>query len=225
MKIETKALTMEYNDAGRIVEVFRDIEMTVPSGTKLAVVGESGIGKTTLLYLLGGLERPTSGEVFLDGQSLTSGFNSQEALSQFRGKNIGFIFQFHHLLPEFDAIENTAMPLFLQGIEQEIAREQAKALLERVGLRHRLTHRPGMLSGGEQQRVAIARALAINPGVLLADEPTGNLDQKTAAEVHNLLLEIHREKKMTLLIVTHSLELAQMMDTVSVLTPSGLTTR
>ncbi len=213
---------MHFNDAGRVIEVFRDLTLGVPSGSTLAIVGESGVGKTTLLHILGGLEQPVSGDVILGGTSLAAVREQNGGIAKFRGANIGFIFQFHHLLPEFDAVENAAMPLIIQRRSRTEARESASALLARVGLSHRLSHRPSALSGGEQQRVAIARALATGPGLVLADEPTGNLDLKTSREVADLLLEIHREQKITLIVVTHSLELARRLDTVVELTATGL---
>lgn len=222
MRVEAKKVTMHFNDAGRVIEVFRDLTLGVPSGSTLAIVGESGVGKTTLLHILGGLEQPVSGDVILGGTSLAAVREQNGGIAKFRGANIGFIFQFHHLLPEFDAVENAAMPLIIQRRSRTEARESASALLARVGLSHRLSHRPSALSGGEQQRVAIARALATGPGLVLADEPTGNLDLKTSREVADLLLEIHREQKITLIVVTHSLELARRLDTVVELTATGL---
>lgn len=213
---------MEFNDAGRIIEVFRGLNLDVASGSSLAIVGESGVGKTTLLYLLGALEEPREGEIFLNGTSYRQLKKTGEDLAAFRGRTVGFVFQFHYLLPEFDAIENVAMPLLIQGVNKKAARAKAVQLLERTGLGHRLGHRPGMLSGGEQQRVAIARAFAASPGVILADEPTGNLDVKTGGEVSKLLKELQREQKITLIVVTHSLELARTMDRIVELTPQGV---
>lgn len=217
MKVEARNLSMQFNDAGRVIEIFDQANVTVPAGGSLAIVGKSGVGKTTFLYILGGLETPTSGEVLVGDQSLST----LDDISQFRGKNLGFIFQFHHLLPEFSALENVMMPLIILGQDRNSAQKRGRELLERVGLEQRLEHRPGMLSGGEQQRVAIARAFAAKPGVILADEPTGNLDQQTGAEVIKLLLKMHQEEKMTLIVVTHSFELARMMSEVMELTPKG----
>lgn len=217
MKVEAKNLSMQFNDAGRVIEIFDQVNFTVPSGGSLAIVGKSGVGKTTFLYILGGLETPTSGEVMVGDQSLSM----LDDISQFRGEHLGFIFQFHHLLPEFSALENVMMPLIILGKDRSSAQKRATELLERVSLGHRLDHRPGMLSGGEQQRVAIARAFAARPGVILADEPTGNLDQQTGADVIKLLLKLHQEEKMTLIVVTHSFDLARMMNEIVELTPKG----
>ncbi len=225
MRIEAKDISMEFNDAGRIIEVFRSLNLCVESGTSLAITGESGVGKTTLLYVLGTLEQPVGGWVTLGDTEVTALPPSGQALADFRGKNIGFVFQSHYLLPEFDAVENVAMPLLLQGIKKKAAQERAKELLARLGLGHRLLHRPGALSGGEQQRVAIARAFAANPGVILADEPTGNLDLRTGGEVSAMLKRLQEEEKITLIVVTHSLELAKIMDRTVELTPKGLIER
>lgn len=213
---------MQYNDAGRVIEVFRDLDLDIASGTSIAIVGESGVGKTTLLYILGGLEQAVSGEVVLGDASLTEMVRKKKDAAAFRGRNIGFVFQFHQLLAEFDAVENVAMPLLIAGKSQGESRKRATELLERVGLGHRLSHRPGALSGGEQQRVAIARALAGRPGIILADEPTGNLDYRTGDEITKLLLELHREEGTTLVVATHSLELARKMNQVLELTPTGM---
>ena len=222
MRVLADDITMEFNDAGRVIEIFRKLRLEVESGSSLAIVGESGVGKTTLLYLLGGLERPIGGTVWVGDNSYRSYEESGQDAAAFRGKNVGFIFQFHHLLPEFDAVENVSMPLIIQGVSRSVARARAEELLARVGLSHRLTHRPGALSGGEQQRVAVARAFAGRPGVVLADEPTGNLDVRTGAEVQSMLKQIHKEEGITLIVVTHSLELARSMDRVVELTTQGL---
>ena len=225
MRIEARNLTMCFNDAGRVIEVFRDLNLEVESGRSLSIVGKSGSGKTTLLHLLGTIESPTAGSVKLGDQSVTDGSLSRDQLAQFRGQNIGFIFQFHYLLPEFDAVENVAMPLLVQGEDANSAYRKAADLLDRVGLAERATHRPAALSGGEQQRVAIARALVTTPGLLLADEPTGNLDLHTGAEIHSLLLQVQREAGITMVVVTHSLELARAMDTMVELTSEGIVSR
>jgi lipoprotein-releasing system ATP-binding protein len=213
---------MQFNDVGRIIEVFHNLSLDVAHGSSLAVVGESGVGKTTLLHILGMLERPLQGGVWFDDCDVWKELDTDKKRANFRGKCIGFVFQAHYLLPEFDALENVAIPQLIQGVSRSSAYADAKALLERVGLEHRLTHRPGALSGGEQQRVAIARGLSASPGVILADEPTGNLDQKTGREVMDLLLNIQREEQKTLLVVTHSTELAQLMDRRVELTPKGI---
>lgn len=225
MEVEVQKLTMRFNDAGRSVELFSDLSLNVSSGTSLAIMGESGAGKTTLLYLLGGLETPVSGDILLGGHSYNEARKSGSDFALFRGRNLGFVFQFHNLLAEFDAVENVALPLMIRGEDVSVARARATDLLCRVGLKARLTHRPGALSGGEQQRVAIARALVGRPGVILADEPTGNLDHKTGSDVRNLLLELQREYKMTLVLVTHSPELASAMDRVIELTADGVRER
>ena len=187
MDVSATDLRMQFNDGSRQIEVFRGISLHVNRGASVAVVGASGIGKTTLLYLLGGLERPTDGEIVVGDTSITRAWKERRDLASFRGRHVSFVFQFHYLLPEFDAVENVAMPLLIRGEPPEKARSRARELLVRVGLGDRLTHRPGMLSGGEQQRVSIARAMAPSPGLILADEPTGNLDLNTGAEVIKLL--------------------------------------
>lgn len=185
----------------------------------MAIIGRSGIGKSTLMHLLGGLDTPTSGSVRY-GEHVVSAMSSDQRAA-FRGKHVGFIFQFHHLLPEFSALENVSMPLIIAGVDTRAAQERAAVLLERMGIAERMGHLPSQLSGGEQQRVAIARALVTQPRVVLADEPTGNLDVNTAAEVQELLLEMNREQRNTLIIVTHSRELARSMDLVVEMLPGG----
>lgn len=222
MQVQVKNLTMHYNDAGRIVEIFKDLNLEVASGDSLAIMGQSGVGKTTLLYLLGGLETSVSGEILIGDTSLRQLKGKNEDLAKFRGENIGFIFQFHNLLAEFSAVENVAMPLLIKNVSWDLAKEKAEALLQKVGLGHRLTHRPPELSGGEQQRVAIARALVTNPGLILADEPTGNLDPKTGKDIRDLLLHLQKEEKITLILVTHSQELASRMNHVVELSFQGI---
>jgi lipoprotein-releasing system ATP-binding protein len=223
--VEAKNIGMQFNDAGRIIDVFSNLSLRVESGASLAVVGESGVGKTTLLYVLGTLEKPVTGSVSIGGTVVTENMSAGRDLATFRGKNIGFIFQSHYLLPEFDAVENVEMPLLVQGVSKKEAKTRAVELLERLGLEHRLSHRPGALSGGEQQRVAVARAFAAKPGVVLADEPTGNLDLRTGGEVNKLLKQLQEDEGITLIVVTHSLELAKIMDHVVELTPKGLVER
>jgi lipoprotein-releasing system ATP-binding protein len=206
MRVSVNNLSMRFHDGEEEVEVFSGLSLEVPSGSSLAVVGESGSGKTTLLYLMGGLEKPTGGQVLIGDTEITR--LAGDALSGFRGEQIGFVFQFHNLLPEFSALENVAMPLRIGGVPTKQAEVRAGELLRQVGLSHRLTHRPGALSGGEQQRVAIARALSRDPRVLLADEPTGNLDQRSGGQVKELLLQMQQERGLTLVVVTHSRELA-----------------
>jgi lipoprotein-releasing system ATP-binding protein len=195
---------------GDQVEVLKGVSLTIAEGELAAIVGPSGVGKSTLLHLLGGLERPTSGAICYGDMDLAG--LSDLALTRFRNQRVGFVFQFHHLLPEFSALENVMMPLLIRRLAAAEARRQARALLVRVGLGARLRHRPGELSGGEQQRVAIARALIGEPTVLLADEPTGNLDSKTGDEVFELMRELNRERRLTCVLVTHNGELARRTD-------------
>jgi len=192
------------------VEVLKTVSFRIAPGEMVAVVGPSGVGKSTLLHLLGGLERPTSGEIRY-GETLLSSLGDA-ALANFRNREVGFVFQFHHLLPEFTALENAMLPLLIRRRAPAEARDRAAALLGRVGLGGRLAHRPGELSGGEQQRVAIARALIGEPTVLLADEPTGNLDSRSGDEVFELLRELNRERRLTSVLVTHNDALAGRTD-------------
>jgi lipoprotein-releasing system ATP-binding protein len=205
-RIEIKQLRKSYDHGGRQIEVLRGIDLMIGAGEMIAVVGSSGAGKSTLLHVLGTLDRPSSGAVHYDGRDVTR--MAPAALADFRNHTIGFVFQFHHLLPEFTALENCAMPALIAGSSRAEATQRSKKLLERVGLGHRLTHRPGELSGGEQQRVALARALVMGPRVLLADEPTGNLDTATGEEMHRLVVELNREEGMTLVVVTHNPDFA-----------------
>jgi len=215
-------VAMSFRDGQTEITVFEGLNFGVVSGKSLAIIGESGVGKTTLLYLLGGLEMPSKGEIKIGGNSITEHKGRGSELTRFRGENLGVIFQFHHLFAEFDALENVAMPLLVQRVSWSEARSRAKTLLEKVGLGKRLSHRPSMLSGGEQQRVAIARALVTKPGIVLADEPTGNLDVQTGHEVGQLLRQMHEELGITMVVVTHSHDLAKLMDSVVELTPSGV---
>lgn len=219
VKIELNSISKRFSDAGHDLVVIDQLSFTFPESGSVAIVGRSGIGKSTLLQLMGGLERPSSGEVLYGGESLALMGNDE--LSAFRGARVGFIFQFHHLLPEFSALENVAMPLIIGGSSDVQALERAEEVLVRVGLKERLAHRPGQLSGGEQQRVAIARAIVGRPAVILADEPTGNLDQATAETVQGLLMEINRELSNLLVIVTHSMELARSTDMIVEMLPGG----
>lgn len=225
MEVRVENLSMIYQDAETPVKVIEDLSFQVNSGDSIAILGESGVGKTTLLYLLGALEEPTDGDILVGNESYRQLRSSGEDLANFRGRNVGIVFQFHQLLAEFDAVENVAMPLRIQGVEREVAEQRARELLERVGLGDRLRHRPGILSGGEQQRVAVARALAPSPGLILADEPTGNLDQRNGQQVTELLKQFQQEDGVTLITVTHSLELARTMDRVVELTSEGLLER
>jgi lipoprotein-releasing system ATP-binding protein len=200
------SLTKVYHGVGDVVTVFQNLDLTVHKGEMVAIVGASGAGKSTLLHLLGGLDQPTSGTVLLDNFDIFK--NGELQLARLRNRRIGFVFQFHHLLPEFSALENVMMPLLIGGMKRSEAADRAQALLQRVRLAARLPHRPGELSGGERQRVALARALVTAPTLLLADEPTGNLDQETGEEVFALLRQLHIEEQLTSVIVTHNEELA-----------------
>ncbi len=200
-------------DTGRErLTVLRGVDLVVEAGAKIAIVGASGVGKTTFLHLLGTLDRPTSGRVLHFGQDVFA--LPEHELSRFRNQNLGFIFQFHHLLPEFNALENVMLPALIAGWSPSQARARAEEVLTQVGLGHRLTHQMGELSGGERQRVAIARAVVLRPPVILADEPTGNLDARTAQEVVELLLQVNESCATTLVVVTHNPELAARMDRV-----------
>jgi lipoprotein-releasing system ATP-binding protein len=205
-RVDIAALHKAYEHGGRMIEVLKGINLTIGAGEMIAVVGLSGAGKSTFLHVLGTLDQPTAGHIAYDGQDVTR--LAPARLADFRNHTIGFVFQFHHLLPEFTALENTAMPGLIAGMHRNDALSKAANLLDRVGLSHRVTHRPGELSGGEQQRVALARALIMDPRVLLADEPTGNLDMHTGEAIHQLIVEINRERGMTLVVVTHNSDLA-----------------
>ena len=219
MQIQTEHLTKSFHDADHELVVIEDLSMVFPSPASVAIVGKSGVGKSTLLNLIGGLERPVSGSVLFNGQDIFQ--LSHDELALFRGRHTGFVFQFHHLLPEFTALENTAMPLIISGAYGGEAFDRAASLLKRVGLGERLRHRPSQLSGGEQQRVAIARAVVSSPDVVLADEPTGNLDAVSAREIQDLLLGLRAELNNVLLVVTHNVELARSMDVVFEMLPRG----
>ncbi|MBI2368818.1 MAG: ABC transporter ATP-binding protein [Deltaproteobacteria bacterium] len=207
--IEVRDLRKAFRQADQIIEVLRGIDLEVGPGERVAIVGASGVGKSTLLHIMGGLERPSSGEVLFAGVSLCA--LDARRLAAFRNRRIGFVFQFHHLLPEFTALENVMMPALIAGVARAEAEQRARAILGEVGLGDRLTHKPGALSGGEQQRVAVARALSLRPDVLLADEPTGNLDARTGEGVHELLVRLNEELGTTLVIVTHNPSLTKQM--------------
>jgi lipoprotein-releasing system ATP-binding protein len=206
ISLHATGLEKTYHLGTKAIPVLRGVTLDVAAGERVAIVGASGSGKSTLLHLLGTLDEPDRGEIHYDGQSIR-GLGSN-ALAELRNRRVGFVFQFHHLLPEFTALENVMMPALIQRMGKNEARDRARALLDVVGLSHRLDHKPGELSGGEQQRVALSRALVLEPGMLLADEVTGNLDRDTGAGIHDLLVRINEERKLTLIVVTHNVELA-----------------
>jgi lipoprotein-releasing system ATP-binding protein len=207
-----KALNKTFIEGPLTVSVIHDIHFEVEKGESIAIIGPSGAGKSTLLSLLGGLDDPSSGQVYIDGKDFS--LQSENERGRIRNASLGFVYQFHHLLGEFTALENVAMPLLIRGEKRQLALSAAKALLQEVGLAHRLDHLPGELSGGERQRVAIARALVGKPSCVLMDEPTGNLDSETATAIHDLLLRLNRELAISLVLVTHDLVLANKMSKV-----------
>ena len=210
--MRAEKLAKTYSEGKMKTPVFDGLDLSVQAGETVAIVGASGAGKSTLLHLLGGLDTPTAGEVYVAGQKMSSLSNA--ARGQLRNRALGFVYQFHHLLPEFTALENVMMPVMLGGADVKAAAQRAKALLEKVGLGHRIEHKPGELSGGERQRAAVARALVNQPGCVLGDEPTGNLDEKTAATVFELMLELNSAQKTSLVLVTHDRRLARKLDRV-----------
>jgi lipoprotein-releasing system ATP-binding protein len=210
--IECEHVSKTYDDGHLQVSVLEDLHFNVRRGQSISIVGASGSGKSTLLHLLGGLDTPSGGTIRLMGQDITQ--LSQKAVGQMRNQYLGFVYQFHHLLPEFSALENVMMPLLIGRMSKAQAEEQAKAMLDKVGLSQRMAHRPSELSGGERQRAAIARAMVTHPACILADEPTGNLDRKNAGNVLDIMLDLQRELDTSLVVVTHDEELASRFDDV-----------
>jgi lipoprotein-releasing system ATP-binding protein len=209
VKIQINNLNKTFVKDGNKIEVLKDLNLTIGRGQSLAILGVSGAGKSTLIHILGTLDRPTSGVVLFDDINVFEWDKNE--LSEFRNKTIGFVFQFHNLLPEFTSLENTMMPALIHGLPYRKAKARAEAILNEVGLGDRLTHKPGELSGGEQQRVAVARAIIMEPEIILADEPTGNLDSETGRKIEDILVELNRIKQITLVVVTHNKSLADRM--------------
>ncbi len=208
-RIEIRNLGKTYMMDGARIEALKGVNLDVVRGDSLAILGVSGAGKSTLLHILGTLDRPTEGTFLYDGVSIFEW--SENKLAEFRNRKVGFVFQFHHLLPEFTSLENTMMPALIAGLTRGEARRKAEAILDEVGLTERRVHKPGELSGGEQQRVAVARALVMEPEMLLADEPTGNLDSETGTKIHEMLVNLNRTRGITLVVVTHNQSLADRM--------------
>jgi lipoprotein-releasing system ATP-binding protein len=221
--LEAREVQKSFTQGPVTLQVLQGVRLAVEAGERLAIVGASGSGKTTLLQILGGLDRPTTGQVLVDGQDIHE--LTEDARGMLRNRAIGFVYQFHHLLPEFSALENVAMPLLIRRMPVAEARDLASEILDRVGLGQRLDHRPYQLSGGERQRAAVARALVTEPKILLADEPTGNLDGANAESVFELMLELNRERGTSLVVVTHDLRLANRMERVFEIQSGKLTER
>ncbi len=213
--LQCRSIVRRFDEGGATLEVLSGVDLSVESAERMAIIGASGSGKTTLLQIMGGLDTPTSGEILVGGQAMHE--MSEIGKGNLRNRYLGFVYQFHHLLAEFSAAENVAMPLMIRRIGKEAALEQARLLLERVGLGERLTHKPGELSGGERQRAAVARALITQPKIVLADEPTGNLDAGNGEHVLQLMLELNRELETSLVIVTHDHSIAERMDRIMIL--------
>ena len=207
--IQLNNLSKTFIKDGNAIEVLKSLDFTISRGESLAILGVSGAGKSTLIHILGTLDHPTSGTVLFDDINVFQW--DKKKLAEFRNKTIGFVFQFHNLLPEFNSLENTMMPALIHGLPYRKARERAEAILHEVGLGDRLTHKPGELSGGEQQRVAVARALIMEPEIILADEPTGNLDSETGKKIEDILMDLNKVKRITLVVVTHNRMLADRM--------------
>lgn len=220
MRIEAIGLNKSYSQGSHEVKVLTGINLMLASGTMTSLTGASGVGKSTLLHILGTLDTPSSGTVQWDGVDIFA--RRSHEISAFRNQNIGFVFQFHHLLPEFSALENVKIPLKIRREDEGVSTQKAVAMLKTVGLADRLLHKPGELSGGEQQRVALARALITEPKILLADEPTGNLDENTSDGIMDLILELNKDKKVTVLLVTHNTRLADRAHRKLVLTKNGI---
>jgi lipoprotein-releasing system ATP-binding protein len=205
--LSVRDLHKSFAEGGVEIHVLRGLNLELSEGERLAIVGESGVGKSTLLHVLGTLDRPNSGKIFYSGKELP--LNDETAVCQFRNRELGFVFQFHYLLPDFSALENVMFPALIQGMDAGRAKGEAKNLLEMVGLKDRMSHRPGKLSGGEQQRVAVARAVILKPRLVLADEPTGSLDMRIGEEVQDLLFRLNEEHNIALIIATHNREFAE----------------
>jgi lipoprotein-releasing system ATP-binding protein len=205
--LSVRDLRKSFVEGASEIHVLRGANFDLAEGERVAVVGESGVGKSTLLHILGTLDRPTSGQILFRGKELP--LDNETALCEFRNRQIGFVFQFHYLLPDFSAIENVMFPALIQGMDAHQARSEGEQLLESVGLKDRMSHRPGKLSGGEQQRVAVARAVILQPSLVLADEPTGSLDLRIGQEVQDLLFQLNQEKKIALIVATHNREFAE----------------
>ena len=205
--LSVKNLHKSFKEGGEEIHVLRGLDLELEKSERMAVIGESGVGKSTLLHILGTLDHPTKGSILYDGKKIP--MNDETALAHFRNQEIGFVFQFHYLLPDFSALENVMFPALIQGVAADRAKPQAEALLEKVGLKERMSHRPGKLSGGEQQRVAVARSVILQPKLILADEPTGSLDLRIGREVQELLFRLNEEKGIALIVATHNREFAK----------------